>query len=103
MASASGTSILGTQTLINNSTAPGKIFSVSFPGQVSPPVKRLGYFWLYQFDSIGLRPHFVVEKGTICAPGIFYPIRIGALSGTWLFRLDVNWTLPGVLWSANIV
>jgi hypothetical protein len=102
MASGTGTSILGLQTLVNNSTAPNKQFSVSFPGRVSPPVKRFGYFWLYQFDSTGLKPHYVVEKGSIGSPGIFYPIRLSSLGTIWLFRLDVSWDLPGIAWFANI-
>lgn len=104
MATASGTSILGQQTLLNNVVVTSKLMSFSFPGRVQPPVKRYGYFYMYQFDSSNIAiPHYIVEEGLIRSPGLLMPLRLGQFSSTFFHRLDVVWSLPGIAWTATVV
>ena len=102
MATVSGTSVLGTQNLLNTSVAPSKLMSIAFTSQPLPPARRLGYFYLYQFKSEPPFQCYIVEHGLLRAPGELIPIRLALLDATWVWRLDATWNLQGFLWTATI-
>lgn len=103
MPSASGLSIVGRQTLLNNAAVVSKQLSVAISNQQLPPQRRLGFFYLYSFENIAPRQHYVMESGILYAPGVWIPIRIGPFSSSYLYRIDVVWNLAGFPWTATII
>lgn len=102
MPSATGTSIRGLQSLLVSGSAPSKLLSVAITSSPVPPVKRYGYFYLYQYKNAAPFQSFVVEEGLMRAPGLFIPIRLSLVDATYNYRLDVVWNVVGVTWQAVI-
>ncbi len=103
MPNATGTSVLATQTLLANVTVVTKQMSVIMTGQPLPPVRRVGYFWLYTYSTVSPQYHAVVEKGIVDAPGVWLNIRVAPFDSTYRYRLDVAWKVPGLAWLATII
>lgn len=102
MAVTSGISVLGVQTLQTGATAPLKLLSIAFPNTPLPPVRRYGYFWLFQYRAVAPFQCFIVEEGLLRAPGVLLPIRLAPLASDWQFRLDAEWKLPLISWTASL-
>ena len=93
----------GNATLLNNVTVVSRQMSILIASQPLPPQRRMGYFWLYCFEDVAPRQHYVMESGIIYAPGVWIPIRIPPFSPNYLYRLDVSWNLAGFPWTATII
>lgn len=103
MPNASGISIVGRQTLLNNAAVVSRQLSIQITNQPSPPQRRLGFFYLYVFENVDPRQHYVMESGIVYAPGIWIPIRIPPFTPSYLYRLEVSWNLAGFPWTATII
>lgn len=82
--------------------APLKLLSIAITSQPLPPVRRLGYWWLYQYRNVEPFQCYVVEEGVLRAPGTYIPIRLAPFASDWYFRLDAEWKVPGLTFTTNI-
>lgn len=102
MPTTTGTSILGQQTLMTGASAPSQGLSIIIPSQPLPPIRRLGYFYLYQYLNASPFQCLLVEEGLFRAPGLYQRIELPVYGANVFFRLDMVWSLPGIGWSATI-
>lgn len=102
MPTASGTSIIGLQTLINGASATTKQFSIAITSAPIPPVKQLGYFWLYAVTPAGPNQSYILKKGILSTPGYWDIWVPPATSPTYLFRVDVRWAVASRNWTVSI-
>lgn len=103
MASASGTSIRGLQTLINVSSAPSTVITIGITNQPLPPIRRVGYFYVYQYRNVTPFQCYVVLKGVVSAPGLWQRIPIPLFASDYLYRVDVVWNEPSIPWTVNVI
>jgi hypothetical protein len=102
MGTASGTSVLGRQTLINGTTATNKTISIAISSNPIPPALRLGYYWLYAVTPASPNQSFILLRGVLSAPGIWENWLPNAVSSTYLFRVDVDWDVSGKNWTVSV-
>lgn len=103
MALTSGISVFGYQVLQDAASAPQQLMSIRTPAFPLNPVRRLGYWWLYTYDSAVARQLYVVEEGVLRSPGTFIRLRMPAFAPSWRFMLEAEWSSPGIEWLNNII
>lgn len=102
MPTASGMSNGGDQSLLTDVAQPVSVLALSFPGSSGLPVKRMGYWYLLQYEAGILPQHFIVQEGLLRAPGEYQKIIVPAFSPTALYRLYAAWNVPNVSWTATL-
>jgi hypothetical protein len=102
MATASGTSVLGQQTVLTGVNASSLLLSIAFPSKPLPPIIRYGYMYLYQYVNAAPFQCYLVEEGLVRAPGLYRKVQLAAFTPGALFRLDIVWQLPGINWTATL-
>jgi len=102
MGTASGTSVLGMQTIINGTSGTAKQFSIAITNNPTPPIRRLGYFWLFAVTPTAPNQSYVLAEGILRAPGVWNIWNAPATSPTYLFRIDVDWDVIGRTFTVSI-
>jgi len=98
----SGVSSVGQQT-VNLSAGTGlTALSIGITSQRLPPIRRVGYFYLYQYQLALPNQCYVVDDGLMRAPGEWLKISVPLFSSAWGYRCDVIWTVNGLAWTATI-
>jgi len=100
---ATGVSIRGQQTLEGVAVAPSGFYSVAITSQPLPPIRRVGYFYLYQYRNATPFQCFIVDDGRIRAPGLWRRIAVPLFAADYRYRLDVIWEVPGLNWTSTFV
>jgi hypothetical protein len=113
MATASGTSVIGLQTLITDTT-PAVLTSMALiinPATSPATPQKLGELYLQaKFALNGWTGWLNIERWLIMQDGIYQPFYIENSTGSTIlykiaanetYRLVANWRMPGLSWYLN--
>jgi len=98
-----GTSIVGQQTVVTGVIGDRREVSIRVTDQPLPPVRRLGYLYVYVNLPGGSNPHWIVAASAFRAPGEWLLIPFPPFDEDYLYRVDVVWNIPNVPWEALLL
>lgn len=98
--SASGTSEVGLQVLDEGQDGGSATFKIIINASPLLPFRRVGYFYLVEYDEFDPLFLVILSRGAVYIPGIKFTVDTRLVnSGT--YRLYVNWNESGLEWLAN--
>jgi hypothetical protein len=99
MASSTGTSISGAQSVISDVVTTDQVFVVTVGGDSVLPPSRVGYYYLVRYRlSDGLDGR-VVNTGAVWRPGVRFRTSDTSSVAAARYRLWVDWNFAGLNWS----
>lgn len=102
MASASGTSVAGIQTILTGSTSPGRTYSIAITTDKVLPVRSVGYYWIIAVAPGAAPNRYVVDRGIMSKPGVWKTFTADVNTFSYLITVQVDWDSPGLGWSVNV-
>jgi hypothetical protein len=102
MASFSGTSVRGMQTLISGVTSSSGYFAILLPAFPALPPRRVGYFYVSVVFPGGSEFPYVIESGHVSTPSRYLLFDVSRKGGDGSLKVDVNWNEPGIDYSGFI-
>jgi len=100
---ATGTSIRGQQTVVSGAIGARREVAVRVTNQPLPPIRRLGYLYVYVNLPGGANPHWVIVDRLFRAPGAWLLIPFPPFDVNYRYRVDIVWEVPGIPWEALLI
>jgi len=99
MPTVTGTSIKGYQRLLTVQALTVLRFDLGFTNLIDNDVERVGFGYVIGRQNAGTFNRFVVDQQIVHRPGRVFVWGPITNSPSWLYRVDVEWNLAGLLWS----
>lgn len=99
--SASGTSVLGFQTLEEGPADIPLVIKVLVGNPTTAKPRRVGYFYVIQFDPGDELYQSIVWRGPVYIPGQTFVVPEAVTFTNYQYRLRVNWNESGLNWLSN--
>lgn len=99
----SGVSNVGTPVLISANPPVVVALSVAITNQTLPPQRRVGYFWLYVFLNAAPFQCYMIDRGSVYAPGTFVEKKLTTLPADWSARADVVFDYPSLNYTIVLI
>ena len=94
----SGTSVIGSQLLIDDVPETDSYFYLVVSETEEAPPSRAGFLYLVLYDSTTLNRAAVVDTRVIYRPGTYFIRDLVGVSTIDQFKVWAEWNQPGIAW-----